>query len=493
MNEMDTQKLQEDLAYVFIGLEKFKVPKKFLFVLHIAPDTDCIACVFLGVLGFDTTMDNVKLAFVRPGKTYDEPVPEDTLVIHMDVGGLFDPKNWYFDHHDPDGALREFFPSAARALYNFFKKQFNTPLLTNFVGYIDEIDSGHTVESLALHQTAKQHQQETIQIVRTKINAQLENNGSNLRFTVSNLTGRPTEIPQLIAYYENLVDAKEIDEDTLVRRMFDVMHGWFLIEMKKINRTLQVDIDDPEATPNEKEFLNQIIPAVQESLNQTNYTYGSNLYIVASRPYTENWKLEKAKKQLKALHDSGKLSADELKNRFKELDRGVQLEEKTQRHINWLVKQQSIEFVTANGARCIYIKPEKNKSRHRKMRHYFRSHRYLREKYDILINHRLVDGEQTLCVTQIKNGIAELAKHGEIRGMQELYKLLLSLDPRLVEGVDIHLFQPSKFTLHFNNFNLSIGIKSILGAIERCIRLVSPLIEKEAVPTPTPVEATVLA
>jgi len=125
--------------------------KKYLIALHRGPDFDCVTCRFMIELAYNIgPEDEVQVVFVEHGKMYESPVSEDTTVIHADTGGILDPMQNCFDHHNSGNLLdeeisgRDCDPSSANAIFNAFPNRFrHDQLIQALVNLTNRVDSGH--------------------------------------------------------------------------------------------------------------------------------------------------------------------------------------------------------------------------------------------------------------------------------------------------------------------------------------------------------------
>jgi len=73
--------------------------EKIILVTHKRPDDDSVYASFLLLKALDISQYDVEWVFVPKGEQYQSATTENARIFHVDVGGITDPKNDFFDHH----------------------------------------------------------------------------------------------------------------------------------------------------------------------------------------------------------------------------------------------------------------------------------------------------------------------------------------------------------------------------------------------------------
>jgi hypothetical protein len=124
--------------------------KKYIFVGHERPDTDCIVAMvlFARALGLPVKCSQIEIRFMPPGRRFTGRVPPNTLVAHFDTGGICNPQTLDFDHHMEDCKYRSATEMVFQHCYEPDKR--NLPgFLHDLVAYVNDVDdpAGRTITS----------------------------------------------------------------------------------------------------------------------------------------------------------------------------------------------------------------------------------------------------------------------------------------------------------------------------------------------------------
>lgn len=193
-----------------------------LFVTHRNPDFDAIVCGINEFLDADVWFKRGgKVATVDPNEVYRGPVEPGTKVVHGDVGGIFDPKNGFKDHHIDDWPnVRETWPSAAGIFLAHSKKLQANPAIVEMNYRADRVDS-------ATSNGEESKESIDARVAINEVLKQFNRKYDTNYFVVSKKRG-PYELAKLLQNLE--IASGEISDEMKLKVGMHLLRAWIMKE-----------------------------------------------------------------------------------------------------------------------------------------------------------------------------------------------------------------------------------------------------------------------